>query len=62
MSSRLTYRTRQASPVADAYRRLRGGGVWVDLADCAQIIADAEGHGDAARVLVRELGSDLNAG
>ena len=56
---RPTFRTRQTSVVADAYRKLRSGVLQVDeLEQCARVIADAEGHGDPVRVLVRELGPD----
>jgi hypothetical protein len=43
--------------VADAYRRLRSGTVGMDeLEECAQIVANAEAHGSAIRVLIRVLG------
>jgi hypothetical protein len=43
--------------VADAYRRLQSGTIGIDeLEECAQIVANAEGHGSAIRVLIRVLG------
>lgn len=54
---RESYRSREHSAVADAYRRLRDGSWRIDeIEELATTIAEAEGHRDLERVIRRELG------